>query len=366
MDPTESERSARAYCGILALKGQTSDPSWFPSMSRAVKRSGPRAGTSGPSRRGVPLPSFIPPQLSQPVEKPPSGPQWLHEINLDGFRMAARLDDGRVQLLTRTGLDWTAKYPSVIAVLANVKAKTAYIDGELCGVDDAGLPSFAHTQAATDGERKVRLVYYAFDLLHLDSEDVSRLPLIERKALLEPLTADKLGLQFNGHETGEGDLILKHAGKLGFEGVVSKTIDAPYAPGNRGLWRKAKWLNGQEFVIVGWSDPEGTRPHLGALLLGYYTDDGKLIYAGRVGTGMPDKGLADLRGRLDPLARKTSPLSVPPPRKTRFGSPLVLSRVHWVEPRFVAEITYLTWTADGLLRHTVYVGLREPAEQVRH
>ena len=162
-------------------------------------------------------------------------------------------------------------------------------------------------------------------------------------------------------------LILKHAGKLGFEGVVSKTIDAPYAPGNRGLWRKAKALNRQEFVIVGWSDPEGSRPHLGALLLGYYTDDGKLIYAGRVGTGMPVKVLADLRRRLDPLARKTSPLSVPPPRSTRFGSPLVLSRVHWVEPKLVAEITYLTWTADGLLRHTVYVGLREdkPADEVR-
>ena len=141
--------------------------------------------------------------------------------------------------------------------------------------------------------------------------------------------------------------------------MVSKTIDAPYAPGNRGLWRKAKALNRQEFVIVGWSDPEGSRPHLGALLLGYYTDDGKLIYAGRVGTGMPDKVLADLRRRLDPLARKTSPLSVLPPRKTRFGSPLVLSRVHWVEPKLVAEITYLTWTADNLLRHTVYVGLRE-------
>ena len=110
---------------------------------------------------------------------------------------------------------------------------------------------------------------------------------------------------------------------------MSKTIDAPYAPGNRGLWRKAKWLNRQEFVIVGWSDPEGSRPHLGALLLGYYSDDGKLIYAGRVGTGMPVKVLADLRRRLDPIARKTSPLSVPPPRSTRFGSPLVLSRVHW-------------------------------------
>ena len=281
--------------------------------------------------------------------------------------MAARIDGGQVQLLTRTGLDWTDKYPSAIAALSDLNVKTAYLDGELCGVDEAGLPSFAHTQAATDGEGEVRLVYYAFDLLHLDGRDVSGLPLIERKALLAPLIANKPGLQFNSHETGDGELILKHAGKLGFEGVVSKTIDAPYSPGNRGLWRKAKWLNRQEFVIVGWSDPEGTRPHLGALLLGYYTDDGKLIYAGRVGTGMPVKVLADLLCRLEPLARKTSPLSVAPPRSTRFGSPLVLSRVHWVEPKLVAEITYLTWTTDGLLRHTVYVGLREdnPATDVR-
>jgi len=248
-----------------------------------------------------------------------------------------------------------------------VNVQAAYLDGELCGVDDAGLPSFAHTQAATDGERGVHLVYYAFDLLHLGGWDISGLSLIERKALLEPLIANKPGLQFNGHDAGDGELILKHAGELGFEGVVSKTIDAPYAPGNRGLWRKAKALNRQEFVIVGWSDPEGSRPHLGALLLGYYTDDGKLTYAGRVGTGMPDKVLADLRRRLDPLARKAPPLNALPPRKTRFGSPLVLSRVHWVEPRLVAEITYLTWTADNLLRHTVYVGLREdkPADQVR-
>ena len=152
------------------------------------------------------------------------------------------------------------------------------------------------------------------------------LPLIERKALLEPLVANKAGLQFNGHDTGDGELILKHAGKLGFEGVVSKTIDAPYAPGNRGLWRKSKVLNRQEFAAVGWSDPEGSRPYLGALLLGYYTDDGRLLYAGRAGTGMPVKVLADLRRRLDPLARKTSPLSVPPPRSTRFGSPLETSR----------------------------------------
>jgi bifunctional non-homologous end joining protein LigD len=186
-------------------------------MSRVVKRSTSQTAKSGTSRGGQsdsPPPRFILPQLSQPVEKLPSGPQWLHEVKLDGFRMAARIDNGRVQLLTRTGLDWTDKYPSAIAALANVKAKTAYIDGELCGVNEAGLPSFAHTQAATDGERGVQLVYYAFDLLHLDGQDVSRQPLIERKALLEPLLADKPGLQFNGHEAGDGKLILRHAGKL--------------------------------------------------------------------------------------------------------------------------------------------------------
>jgi ATP-dependent DNA ligase len=220
--------------------------------------------------------------------------------------------------------------PMRVTALANVKAKTAYLDGELCGVDDAGLPSFAHIQAATDGERGVQLVYYAFDLLHLDGRDVSDLQLVERKSLLEPLIADKPGIQFNGHEVGEGELILRHAGKLGFEGVVSKTIGAPYMPGNRGLWRKAKWLNRQEFVVVGWSDPEGSRPHLGALLLGYYTDDGKLIYAGRVGTGMPVKVLADLRRRLEPPA---PPTAVPSAVTDSPSVPLpptasTLSRVH--------------------------------------
>ncbi len=310
---------------------------------------------------------WIPPQLTQLSDAAPSGPQWLHEIKLDGFRMAARIERGRAQLLTRTGLDWTEKYPSMFAALATVPAKTAYLDGELCGIGDDGLPSFSQTQAASDGERGVSLVYYAFDLLHLDGRDTARLPLIERKALLEPLIAEIPGLQFNGHETGDGEAVRQHACKLGFEGVVSKTIDAPYAPGNRGLWRKSKCLNRQEFVVVGWTDPEGSRPYLGALLLGYYTDDGRLAYAGRVGTGMPAKVLADLRRQLEPLARKGSPLSTPPPRKTRFGSPLVLSKVRWVEPQLVAEITYLTWTAEGLLRQTVYVGLRsdKPAAQVR-
>ena len=145
--------------------------------------------SSQTTERSSPLPHWIPSQLALLSETAPSGPQWLHEIKLDGFRMAARIDRGRAQLLTRTGLDWSGKYPSVIAALAQIRAKTAYLDGELCGVGDDGLPSFSQTQAASDGERGVRLIYYAFDLLHLDGRDTAAFPLIERKALLEPLIA---------------------------------------------------------------------------------------------------------------------------------------------------------------------------------
>ena len=189
-----------------------------------------------------PFPSFIPPQLCQPVEKAPPGPQWPHEIKLDGFRVAARTDHGSAQLLTRTGLDWTDKYPSVITALANVEAKTAYTDGELCGVDDAGLP-----------------------------------------ALPDP----------------------KHAGQLGFEG--RRLQDGRRSKRARKSRPMAQSQMAEPARVRHRRlDPEGSRPHLGALLLGYYSDDGKLIYAGRVGTGLPVKILADLRRRLDPIARKTS------------------------------------------------------------
>ena len=239
------------------------------------------------------------------------------------------------------------------------RAKTAYLDGELCGVARTAFQASPRPRPRPMGRAACAWSFTPSTSCISTAATRQRLPLVERKALLEPIVADIPGLQFNGHEIGDGELVRRHACQLGFEGIVSKTADAPYASGNRGLWRKAKCLNRQEFVVVGWTDPEGSRPHLGALLLGYYTDDGKLIYAGRVGTGMSQKVLKDLRRRLDPLARPKSPLSAPPPRSTRFGSPLVLSRVHWVEPKLVAEITYLTWTADNLLRQTVYVGLRE-------
>jgi ATP-dependent DNA ligase len=154
-------------------------------------------------------------------------------------------------------------------------------------------------------------------------------------------------------------VFFRQACKLGAEGIVSKLTDAPYRPGDRsGSWLKAKCLNREEFIVVGWTDPEGSRPHLGALLLAYYAPDGRLVYAGRAGTGMPVRELARLAARL-PLATDQMPLDVLPPRGSRFGSPLVLSRVNWVRPELVAELTYLEWTDEGLLRHVVYQGLRD-------
>jgi ATP-dependent DNA ligase len=212
------------------------------------------------------------------------------------------------------------------------------------------------------------LVYFAFDLLEFDGASTAKMPLLERKtALAGILKKAPVGISYSAHDDGDGETLRLNACRQGLEGLVSKRTDAPYSPGNRGLWVKSKCLNRAEFVIVGWSEPEGSRTLLGALLLGYYTPDGRLLYAGRVGTGMSEKTLRMLHARLAPLATPTMPLAIAPPRKTRFGGTLALSKVHWTKPDLVAEITYLTWGEEGLLRHTVFVGLREdkPACEVR-
>ena len=314
----------------------------------------------------MPLRRWIEPQPSKLAAKAPTGPQWVHKIKFDGYRMAARIEKGQVKLLTRSGLDWTAKYPAMTAAFAQLKVNTAYLDGELCGVRPDGVTSFEIMQQVSDSGGG-HLTYFAFDLLELNGEDVARLPLVERKARLAALLKKPpVGIAYSDHEGGDGEAFRKAACKHGLEGIVSKRLDRPYLPGERGTWIKNKCLNRAEFVIVGWSDPEGARPLLGALLLGYYETDGRLIYAGRVGTGMPVKTLTMLHERLRPLAIKTMLLAQAPPRKQRFGV-LALSKVHWVRPELVAEITYLSWEDDGLLRHTVFLGLREdkPAREVR-
>lgn len=314
------------------------------------------------------LPDRIAPQLTQLVDAAPEGDGWLHEIKYDGYRMMARLDHGAVQLLTRTGLDWTHKYPAIVRAVAALGAQQAYLDGELCGVGADGITRFSIVEAASDAGNAAALAFYLFDLLHLDAEDLIARAVLERKRRLAGLLpVNGSPLHYSDHVIGQGPAFYAQACKLAVEGIVSKTLDAPYAPGNRGLWRKVKCLNREEFVVVGWTDPEGRRPWLGALLLAYYDPDDRLIYAGRAGTGMTDAELERVWRRLQPLATDKMPLDTPPPRGSRFGSPLVSSRVHWVKPELVAEVKYLTWTADNLLRQVVYQRLREdkPAKEIR-
>jgi bifunctional non-homologous end joining protein LigD len=311
-------------------------------------------------------PAWIKPQLAALAEKAPDGSDWLHEIKFDGYRMHARLDAGRAQILTRRGNDWTEKYPTIAKSIAGLPARNAYLDGELCGVLPDGRTAFNLIQNATDtGEGS--LVFFLFDLLHLDGENMTALPLVDRKTRLACLlNGAPNSLRYNDHQIGHGPAFHRLACEHGLEGIVSKRTSGRYEPDRR-TWLKTKCLNREEFVVVGWSDPEGSRHRIGSLLLGYYTPEGKLIYAGRAGTGMPVVELERLWQRLQPLVVDKMPLTVPPPRGSRFGSPLVLSRVHWVRPEMVVEVSYVEWTPDGLLRHVVYLGERQDklASEVR-
>jgi bifunctional non-homologous end joining protein LigD len=319
---------------------------------------------SAPRRRP---PAWIKPQLTRLVVDPPEGLNWLHEIKYDVYRMHARIDGGDIRLLTRTGLDWSHRYQATISALRALPVQNTYLDGELCAVRADGVTSFSRLQAAMDEGRTGDLVLFAFDLLFLDGEEIAQLPLIKRKARLQALLETPIpGLRFSEHIIGNGPRFREHACRLALEGAVSKRIDRPYAPGDRGLWVKSKCLNREEFIVIGWTDPTGSRPLIGSLLLGYYTDDGGLRYAGRVGTGITVVELRRLAGRLQPLKTSRMLLNIPPPRESRFGSPLELSRVHWVRPELVVEVTYLTWTEDNLLRQVSYQGERrdKPARQV--
>jgi DNA ligase D-like protein (predicted ligase) len=259
-----------------------------------------------------------------------------------------------------TGLDWTQKYPSITQAVSTLPARQAYLDGELCGVRPDGKTSFSMIQTASDGGNANALVFFLFDLLYLDGEVIGAAPLHERKECLRQLPSNVgTPLQYSDHQIGRGAEFYAKACESSLEGIISKRAQAPYSPGDRGLWVKVKCQNREEFVVVGWTDPEGARPWLGALLLAYYDPDGRLVYAGRVGTGIAYAELGRLWRRLQPLATSEMRLEVAPPRSNRFGSPLVLSRVHWVRPELVVEVKYLTWTEDNLLRQVVYQGLRE-------
>ena len=340
---------------------------------RRLARPATREFAKVPGARAAELPQRIPPQLAELAERAPPGDEWLHEIKFDGYRLGARLDRGRVTLLTRKGLDWTAKFPGVAAAVAKLPAGNAWLDGEACHVDEDGRTSFSGLQDDLSSGRTERICFFAFDLLHVDGCDLRAAALEERKAALAKLIKGAPApLMLSEHVVGKGPAFLDRACQMKLEGIVSKRRDAPYRSGRSSLWLKSKCLNREEFVVVGWTPPEGSRIGFGSLVLGYYTPKGELLFAGRAGTGFSDRVLRSLSAKLKTLARTGTPLArLPPPTANRygFGKPFRWTNVRWVNPKLVAEVTYLEWTADAILRHVVFEGLREdkPArEVVRH
>jgi bifunctional non-homologous end joining protein LigD len=308
-------------------------------------------------------------QLASLVGDPPEGDEWLHEQKFDGYRILAVKERGKVRLLSRSFRDWTAQFPRVAAAVAQLPAERAMIDGEVAAVLPDGRTSFQALQNAF-GKPDGTIAYFAFDLLSEGDDDVAALPLEQRKARLERLVAGNPIVRFSDHVIGHGGDFFALACKRGLEGIVSKRRDRPYAPGRGATWLKTKCLLRQELVIGGFTEPEGTRTHLGALLVGYYSrelrnaiggrDSRKLVYAGKVGTGFSQQTLVELGRELAPLVTARCPFT-PEPLRAWTGA-----RRHWVEPKLVAEVAFGEWTDDGRLRHPSFQGLRrdKPAAEV--
>ena len=303
------------------------------------------------------------PQLATLVAAPPSGDEWLHEIKFDGYRIGARVRKGAVTLFTRNGNDWTAAFPEIAEAVQKLGVDAALIDGEVAVVLPDGRTSFQALQNAMSNPAHRRtLVYFVFDLLRLDGEHLEKLPLEERKARLKKLVGGRETgrARFSEHVVGNGDAFFAQACRLGLEGIVSKRRDLPYQPGRHGGWLKAKCVKRQEFVIGGFTDPEGSRAGIGALLIGYYERSG-LVFCGKVGTGFTHKLALELRARLDRLEQKACPFTPPPP-----GA--IARKAHWVKPELVCEVVFTEWTSDGRIRHPSFQGLRgdkKPREVTR-
>jgi bifunctional non-homologous end joining protein LigD len=298
------------------------------------------------------MPRTQPLALAMVVEAPPDGDEWLHEIKHDGYRIVARIEEGEVRLVSRNGKDWTKEFPQVARAVGRLPAGTALLDGEVAAVLPSGATSFQALQRRGMGA-PAPLVYFAFDLLHLDGEDLAARPLLERKAALANLLGEgRVPIRYAPHVEGSGASVFREACRLGLEGIVSKRADLPYRPGRNAGWVKTKCILRQELVIGGFTEPEGAaREGLGALLLGFH-EGGALRFAGKVGTGFTNAQARALRARLGKLATGECPFTPRPPG-------WLGKNAHWVRPELVAEVAFTEWTKDGSLRHPSFQGLRE-------
>jgi bifunctional non-homologous end joining protein LigD len=293
-------------------------------------------------------PAFVPVQLATLVDAVPAGDRWIHEMKYDGYRALVAVGGGQARAYTRSGLDWSDRFPSILSEATKLEVRSALIDGEAVVLDAEGRSSFQALQGALKGA-PTTIDYFAFDLLELDGVDLTGLPLLDRKAKLKAILPTRSRhIRFSEHTQGGGEKLLKTFCAAALEGVVSKLAGSQYVGSRAGSWVKTKCIKRQEFVIVGWTPSDKSRAFR-SLILGVH-EGGKLRYAGKVGTGFDTAELHRLMAIMAPLEHKLPTVDAPRAE---------VRDAHWLRPKLVAEIAYTEMTHEGTLRHPSYLGLRE-------
>lgn len=350
--------SAKSSKTKSEAKTSTSTKATATKSSKAKKSTSPVKEVSDQAD----LPTLLTPQLATLVSTIPESGEWIYELKFDGYRLLARIDNGKVKLFTRNGNDWSKKLPKQVEAIKKLSVDNAWLDGEIVVLDKKGVPSFHLLQNAFDENSTAEIQYFVFDLLHLNGHDLKSLPLIQRRELLEKLLGEvNDGIVHYSPTLNETpERLLQGACHTAMEGIIGKRADSIYNGKRSADWIKVKCSKRQEFIIAGYIEPEGSRQFFRSLILAVYEDDGTLTYAGRVGTGFDVSTLRSTYHQLKPIEQTNCPFD-------KWPGDIRRSSVHWVKPQIVAEIEFSEWTDEGALRHPVFRGLRidKPAKQIR-